>query len=58
MDVLVNIIIVYVFIEGLDFYLKVIYVVMMIRRVFIVVYDFKLVDDCDFVGNKWLEFVG
>jgi DNA-directed RNA polymerase III subunit RPC2 len=58
LDVLANIVIAHVPIEGLDFYPKAIYVAMMTRRVLIAAHDPKKVDDRDFVGNKRLELAG
>lgn len=58
LDVFFNLIVVYVIVKDLDFYFKIIYIVMMVWCILMVVYNFELVDDCDFVGNKCLELVG
>ncbi|KAK3985557.1 hypothetical protein QBC44DRAFT_334789 [Cladorrhinum sp. PSN332] len=58
MDVLTNLIIAHITIEGTDFYPKVIYIAMMVRRVLMASHNEKLVDDRDFVGNKRLELAG
>jgi DNA-directed RNA polymerase III subunit RPC2 len=58
MDLLANLIVAHVTIDGLDTYPKALYIAMMVRRVLMASHDPKLVDDRDFVGNKRLELAG
>lgn len=45
-------------VEALDFREKALYVAMMTRRVVMAIYNPKMVDDRDYVGNKRLELAG
>ncbi|KAF8864371.1 putative DNA-directed RNA polymerase III subunit RPC2 [Acephala macrosclerotiorum] len=57
-EALANIIITHVPVHKLDFRPKALYVCFMVRRVLMAMYDPKLVDDRDYVGNKRLELAG
>ncbi|KUJ08545.1 putative DNA-directed RNA polymerase III subunit RPC2 [Mollisia scopiformis] len=58
LEALANIIITHVPVHKLDFRPKALYVCFMVRRVLMAMYDPKLVDDRDYVGNKRLELAG
>lgn len=58
LDALANLIVAHVVIDGLNFYPKLIYIAIMVRRVLMAAQNPKLVDDRDFVGNKRLELAG
>ncbi|AJT98499.1 Ret1p [Saccharomyces cerevisiae YJM1356] len=45
-------------VEALDFREKALYIAMMTRRVVMVMYNPKMIDDRDYVGNKRLELAG
>ncbi|CAI5000548.1 ATV_HP_G0140840.mRNA.1.CDS.1 [Saccharomyces cerevisiae] len=45
-------------VEALDFREKALYIAMMTRRVVMAMYNSKMIDDRDYVGNKRLELAG
>ena len=58
LEALASVIITHVPVENLNFRPKALYVAFMVRRVIAAMYDPKLVDDRDYVGNKRLELAG
>ena len=57
-DALSSTIIAHVPVEEMDFRPKALYITFMVRRVLMAMYDPRLVDDRDYVGNKRLELAG
>ncbi|QDS76845.1 DNA-directed RNA polymerase III subunit [Venturia effusa] len=57
-EALVSVIITHVPVVDMDFRPKALYIAFMVRRVLMAMYDPKLVDDRDYVGNKRLELAG
>src|SRR5690606_4253635 len=58
LDVLANLVVAHVPVDGLEPNTKAVYLALMARRVLLAARDPKLVDDRDFVGNKRLELAG